>query len=115
MVGNLLEWLLRKYKKATLGMLLGLLLGSTVGLWPFQEGVQPVPGDIIKGAVVTFENRDEIEPDDWNVTWVQPRFGQIAISLLLISGGVVATVGVAKVGAYLDSSSGHSQNEASGQ
>ena len=115
MVGNLLEWLLRKYQKATLGMLLGLLLGSTVGLWPFQEGVRPVPGDTIKGAVVTLENQDEIEPEDWNVNWVQPGFGQIVISLLLISGGVVATVGVAKVGAYLDSSSGHSQNEASGQ
>jgi len=113
LVGNLLEWLLRKYQKATLGMLLGLLLGSTAGLWPFQEGVQPVPGDMIKGAVVTLENRAEIDPEDWSMAWVRPSLEQIAVSLLLISGGVATTIGVARVGAYLDSDSGDLQNDSS--
>jgi len=40
-VGNLLQWLLNRFRKATLGVLLGLLIGSTVGLWPFQMGVEP--------------------------------------------------------------------------
>ncbi|MCP4476533.1 MAG: DUF368 domain-containing protein [Planctomycetaceae bacterium] len=113
LVGNLLEWLLRKYQKATLGMLLGLLLGSTVGLWPFQEGVQPVPGDMIKGAVVTAENQAKIDPEDWSMAWVRPSLEQIAVSLLLISGGVAATIGVARVGAYLDSDPGTRQDDSS--
>lgn len=115
MVGNLLEWLLRKYQKATLGMLLGLLLGSTAGLWPFQEGVPPVPGEMIKGVVVTLDNQAEIDPEDWSMNWVRPSLGQIAVSLLLIAGGVATTIGVAKVGAYLDSDSGVNENEASRQ
>ncbi len=103
-VGNLLAWLLRKYQKATLGMLLGLLLGSTVGLWPFQEGVPPVPGEMIKGVVVTIDNQAEIDPEDWSMDWVRPSLGQVAVSLLLIGGSVATTLGVAKVGVYLDSS-----------
>ncbi|MDC0294860.1 DUF368 domain-containing protein, partial [Mariniblastus sp.] len=114
-VGNLLEWLLRKYQKATLGMLLGLLLGSTVGLWPFQEGVRPIPGDLIKGRVVTVENQAEIDPEDWSMVWVRPRWGQVAVSLLLIGGGVATTMGVAKMGAYLDSDNGSRGNEVSGK
>ena len=114
-VGNLLEWLLRKYQKATLGMLLGLLLGSTVGLWPFQEGVRPIPGDLIKGRVVTVENQAEIDPEDWSMVWVRPRWGQVAVSLLLIGGGVATTMGVAKMGAYLDSDNGNRGNEVSGK
>jgi len=34
-LSNLLKVLLRRYEKATLGFLLGLLLGSVLGLWPF--------------------------------------------------------------------------------
>ncbi|MEM8496248.1 MAG: DUF368 domain-containing protein, partial [Planctomycetota bacterium] len=36
-VSNLLKWLLERFEKATLGVLLGLLLGAVVGLWPFQQ------------------------------------------------------------------------------
>ena len=40
-VSNLLGWALRRYEQATLGVLLGLLLGSVLGLWPFQHAVEP--------------------------------------------------------------------------
>ena len=113
-VGSLLGWLLRRYQKATLGMLLGLLLGSIVGLWPFQEGVRPALGDVIKGREVTVENQAEVGPEDWNVVWVRPRWGQVAVSLLLIGGGVATTMVVAKLGAYLDSDTSNRRNEASG-
>lgn len=36
-VSNLVKLLLERYRRATLGFLLGLLLGSVVGLWPFAE------------------------------------------------------------------------------
>ena len=34
---------------------LGLLLGAVLGLWPFQAGVAPAPGDVIKGRVMSAE------------------------------------------------------------
>ena len=43
-VSNLLRWLLERAEKATLGALLGLLLGAVVGLWPFTESPDPTPG-----------------------------------------------------------------------
>lgn len=110
-VGNLLEWLLKIYQKATLGMLLGLLLGSTVGLWPFQE---VVPRDVIISREVIVESQAEIRPEDWHVVWVRPTWGEAAVSLLLVGGGVATTIGVAKMGAYLDSNASNRRNEASG-
>lgn len=40
-LSNLLKWLLRRYSRATHGVLLGILLGSVVGLWPFGR----MPGE----------------------------------------------------------------------
>ncbi len=40
-LSNLLKYLLRKHKDATLGVLLGMLLGSVIGLWPFDKAPQP--------------------------------------------------------------------------
>ncbi|NOX58678.1 MAG: DUF368 domain-containing protein [Planctomycetes bacterium] len=36
-LSNLLKFLLKRHKEATLGILLGMLLGSVVGLWPFDR------------------------------------------------------------------------------
>ena len=36
-VSNLVKLLLERHRRTTLGFLLGLLLGSVVGLWPFPE------------------------------------------------------------------------------
>lgn len=98
LVGNLLEWLLRRFRKATLGCLIGLLLGSTVGLWPFQEGVRPEIGDTIKGQVVTQDTIDQIEPEDWSTRPFQPEPSEIAISLALIGLGFGATMAVSLIG-----------------
>ncbi len=51
-VSNALKWLLTRYEKATLGMLMGLLIGAVAGLWPYQEGVRPQPGDRLKNQTV---------------------------------------------------------------
>lgn len=98
LVGNLLEWLLRRFRQATLGVLIGLLLGSTVGLWPFQKGVPPQIGDIIKGQVVTQASVSEIEPEDWKTERFRPTATQIASSLLLAGFGFGATMGIALIG-----------------
>lgn len=51
-VSHALRWLLARYQRPTLGMLLGLLLGALVGLWPFQQPHPPEPGSQIKGQTV---------------------------------------------------------------
>ena len=41
LLSNLLKWLLGRFPSTSHGALLGLLLGSVIGLWPFQETVHP--------------------------------------------------------------------------
>lgn len=101
-VGNALEWLLQRYRKPTLGALLGLLVGSTVGLWPFQQGVQPKIGSMVKGQVVTAESLPEIDPEDWPTAFFQPAMPQVAGSLGLVVLGFGITMGVAKIGGGKD-------------
>jgi putative membrane protein len=98
LVGNLLKWLLERFPKPTLGVLIGLLLGSVVGLWPFQEGLMPVVGSLVKGQVVTTVSLTEIDPEDWPTQYFRPRAIQIAGSLGLIAIGFAATQGVALIG-----------------
>ena len=97
-VGNLLQWLLHHQRKATLGLLIGLLLGSTVGLWPFQKSVPPRVGDTIKGQVVTAETLASIEPDDWATEYFRPSLGQVAGAIGLVAVGFGITMGIAHIG-----------------
>jgi putative membrane protein len=97
-VSNLLKWLLHHYEKATLGALLGLLLGAVVGLWPFQQGRAPEIGDVIKGQVVTLENASAFEPDDWPVRFFDPTRGEAARSLGLVGLGLAATLLIGRLG-----------------
>lgn len=97
-VGNLLQWLLKRYQKPTLGVLLGLLIGSMAGLWPFQQGVEPQPGDWIKGKQVTEASLGEIDPEDWNLTYFAPTMLQTGASVALILVGFTVTMGVARIG-----------------
>lgn len=36
LLSNLLKWMLHRHEQFTLGFLLGILLGSVVGIWPFE-------------------------------------------------------------------------------
>jgi len=97
-MSNLLRWLLRRYQHATLGALLGLLLGAVVGLWPFQAGSPPAPGDIIKGQTVTIENASGFDVDDWPVRRFDPTAGEFASALGLIAVGLAATLLIGRFG-----------------
>ncbi len=98
LVGNLLQWFLHHHRKATLGVLIGLLLGSTVGLWPFQASVPPVVGVMIKGRIVTEATLADIEPDDWATEYFRPSPVQTIAALGLVAVGFAVTMGIARVG-----------------
>ena len=97
-VSNLLKWLLHHYEKATLGVLLGLLFGAVVGLWPFQQGEEPQVGDTIKGRVVNVENVGDFDDEDWPVRFFEPKPGQAAGALALIGAGLAATLLIGRLG-----------------
>ncbi|MBW2271681.1 MAG: DUF368 domain-containing protein [Deltaproteobacteria bacterium] len=97
-VSNLLKWLLEHYEKATLGALLGLLLGAVVGLWPFQQPAEPELGSLIKGRVVTEERLPQIDVKDWPLERFGPSPGQMGASLGMALAGLGATLLIAHVG-----------------
>lgn len=98
-VSNLIRWLLARHGKATLGTLLGLLLGAVLGLWPFQRGVAPRPGDVVKGRALTAAEVALVDPDDYPLETFRPSATQILGSLALIGAGFALTQGVSRLGA----------------
>jgi putative membrane protein len=97
-VSNLLRVLLERYKTATLGLLLGLLLGSVVGLWPFQQGVRPEAGDLFKGQILTAETLEELKPEDYPTRFFHPAGIQIGGSVLILLAGFGVTTAIARLG-----------------
>jgi len=60
-ISNILKMVLAKFEKPTLGVLMGLLIGAVMGLWPFQQGVVPKAGDVLKGEqVIVIQSGDVI-------------------------------------------------------
>ena len=98
-VSNLLRWLLRRFEKATLGVLLGLLVGAVAGLWPFQASVDPILGQtVIKGQVVTVDNFAQFDAEDYPTAYFRPGARQVAGSMGLILLGIAATSLLARIG-----------------
>jgi putative membrane protein len=96
-VSNLLKFLLQRYEKATLGALLGLLVGAVVGLWPFQEGVAPELGSLHKGQVVTELTLPEIDKEDYPTRIFTPSAPQVGSALALILAGIALTTLLARL------------------
>lgn len=65
-VSNLVRLLLERYRRATLGFLLGLLLGSVIGLWPFPT----VPSAARAGAGVA------LGATGFLISWAIARLGR---------------------------------------
>ncbi|MEM7411751.1 MAG: DUF368 domain-containing protein [Myxococcota bacterium] len=97
-VSNLLKWLLARFEKATLGALLGLLLGAIVGLWPFQASTPPGVGDVIDGRLITEANVADLDPEDWPVARFTPTASHLGGSAALIGLGLAATWAIGRIG-----------------
>jgi putative membrane protein len=97
-VSNLLRALLARFQNATLGVLLGLLIGAVVGLWPFQAGVRPQVGDMVKGQVMTEALILELDAEDYPARYFTPGAGQVGGSLAMILLGFGITFGVSRFG-----------------
>ncbi len=124
-VSNVLRLLLKRCEKPTLGVLLGLLLGAVVGLWPFQQGVPPKNGSILKGqTVILYGPEDElvyvksgkpVEPDDYPTEVFSPSVMQAGSSVGLIVAGFFVTLLVDKVGGGKKSAKDQNEDRAPGQ
>jgi putative membrane protein len=97
-VSNLLSWLLDRYEKATLGILLGLLLGSVVGLYPFQKPVPPDAGFVYHGHALTDAEAAELEEKNWPLQRFGPDSGEVGTALALILAGLGATLLIDRIG-----------------
>lgn len=102
LVSNLVRWLLERFEKPTLGVLLGLLLGAAVGLWPFQHGVEPRPGERMDGRVLSGAEVALLDPADWPVVPFRPGAAQVLAALGLIGLGFGATLLVDRLSARLE-------------
>ncbi len=109
-VSNVIRYLLARHERATLGVLLGLLLGAMIGLYPFQHGVAPAPGDTFRGDTVVevdgalqMETAGRvIEEKDWPTEFFTPVPMEIAIAAGLAIAGFFASVGIGRIGGSND-------------
>jgi putative membrane protein len=97
-VSNLLRIALERFEKLTLGVLIGLLLGAVIGLWPFREPVEPIPGDVHRGLVVDTAMIAELEVEDWPTRVFDPSGGQVMVALVFVLVGFGVTTLVDRVG-----------------
>ncbi len=84
-VSNVVKFCLQRFPRATLGFLLGLLLGAVVGLWPFQEPAAR-PDD----------------PADPPVVMVSPTPARLAGALGLAGLGLGVSLGISRMGGQQD-------------
>jgi len=97
-VSNLLKYVLHHFEKATLGVLLGLLIGAVAGIWPFQHGVRPLSGTVVKGrTIMTEEQIAAIAKKDWPTEFFSPEPWQIGAALGLIVAGFAVTALIARM------------------
>ena len=97
-VSNLLRWLLNHYEKPTLGVLLGLLLGAVVGLYPFQAPVPPELGFEDHGRIVLEAELVDIPEEDWPLARFTPTAGELGSSAGTIAFGLLLTYAISRFG-----------------
>jgi putative membrane protein len=87
-----MKWLLARFPKPTYGVLLGVLLGAFIGLYPFGAYRAPVVGDRVAGQTLTIETlpKYQDDKDKWPLEFFTPTTTQVALSLALLALGFAA-------------------------
>lgn len=67
LISNAVRFALRRFRQATLGVLMGLLLGAVVGLWPFENLAFPAPLQAATALALAVAG--------FVLTWTISRFG----------------------------------------
>jgi putative membrane protein len=102
-LSNLLKRLLEQRPQPTLGFLLGLLFGSVLGLWPFEQTVDVLPlGESLKGVVITAENLAEltrtVDREDWPAVSYVPGLLRVILATAIAAFGYALTWLIARLG-----------------
>jgi putative membrane protein len=89
-VSVLLRWLFNKHPKPTFGVLLGVLCGAFIGLWPFAVFRAPMPGETVKGRLIPdAEAAAKVAQENWPLQFFTPTpaqaLGAVAFILLGIA------------------------------
>ncbi len=96
LVSNIMQWFLANARKATLGVLMGFLLGAVLGLWPFHAHLE---SDILMTEMgLTLENIKELKPRDWPVRQFSPSGLQLLAAMGLIVLGFIISLGITMLG-----------------
>jgi putative membrane protein len=103
-LSNLMNLLLERHKRPTLGVLLGLLMGAVLGLWPFQQPVAPAIGTVVKGIELTSaEMVNAVARKDWPTVVFSPSIGQAISALAIIALGFAVATLIVRLGSGRDS------------
>jgi len=97
-VSNALRWLLARHEKPTLGLLIGLLLGAVVGLYPFQQAVPPEPGFVHRGMLLAPEALADVPVEDWPRKRFTPSGRELATACGVGLAGLLLTLAISRVG-----------------
>jgi putative membrane protein len=94
-----MRWLLARFPQPTYGVLLGVLVGAFVGLYPFGTYRAPQVGDVVAGQVLTAETLGKYadDKDKWPLEFFRPSAGLIAASLGLVVLGWAVGWGLTKL------------------
>jgi putative membrane protein len=103
-VSNGLRWLLGRYEKATLGALLGLLLGAVVGLYPFQAPMPPEPGFELHGRILPEAELANVPEKEWPLQRFTPDSHDLVESGAALAAGLALTLLISRVGGRRDDS-----------
>ncbi len=99
LVSNLVRWLLQRHRDATLGALLGLLLGAVAGLWPFREPMLPEVGSIVRGERIESVEQAEAVPLKHRPTRSFTPSGGLAVGAITLVGvGIAISLLVGRLG-----------------
>lgn len=88
-VAVLLRFLFQRFPRPTFGLLLGVLCGAFIGLYPFATYRAPSVGDTLRGVpIASAEQAAAIKPEDWPLAFFSPTATQTAAALGFIALGV---------------------------